>query len=369
VNILRVAADLYPSSVGGLGIHIHEMSRGQAALGNDVTVYTTNLDHSPEEEFVSGYHVRRFKPIFELFGNALSLSMLPALMKNKNRFDVMHAHSHLFFSTNLCSILETMDSSVPFVVTSHGLIPASGPDWLHKVYIPTVGKFVFNSADRILCYTEEEKARLKKEAGVRSKISVVHNGINTDLFHPKKDKKQTNRLLWIGRFTRGKGLDYLIDAFGVLSQKYPKLHLLLIGDGPEKSNILDKISKLSIENRVIMRDFCPNSRLCEVYNSSDIFILPSFEEGVPRTIMEAMACGVPVICTELPHLVEMIKDVGITIPVKDSDAIVDAVSEIYSDPKLAEQFGINGRNKAVEKYSWSDTVLRTIDVYEDLIGE
>jgi glycosyltransferase involved in cell wall biosynthesis len=367
LKILRVAADLYPSSVGGLGIHIDEMSRGQAALGHDVTVYTTNLDNSPEEEFVSGYHVRRFKPIIELFGNALSPSMFPALMKNKNHFDVMHAHSHLFFTTNLCSILETLNHSVPFVVTSHGLIPASGPDWLHNIYIPTVGKFVLNSADRVLCYTEEEKARLKKEAGVRSKISVVHNGINTNLFHPIKNKKQTNRLLWIGRFTRGKGIDYLIDAFGVLSQKYPKLHLLLIGDGPEKSNILDKISKLGIDNRVIIRDFCPNSRLCEVYNSSDMFILPSFEEGVPRTIMEAMACGVPIICTGLSHLLEMIKDVGIAIPAKDSCAIVDAVSEIYSNPKLAEQFGINGRNKAVEKYSWNDTVLKTTNMYEELI--
>lgn len=368
MNILRVAADLYPSSVGGLGIHIHEMSKGQAALGHDVTVYTTNLDNSPADEFVDGYNVRRFKPIFEFFGNAFSPSMLPSLIKNKNHFDVMHAHSHLFFTTNLCSVLETLDPSVPFVVTSHGLIPASGPDWLHKVYIPTVGKFVFNSADRILCYTEEEKARLKKKAGVRSKISVVHNGIDTDLFHPIANKKQTNRLLWIGRFTRGKGLDYLIDAFSILSKKYPKLHLLLIGDGPEKNDILDKISKLGLEKKVNTRDFCPNSRICEVYNSSDIFILPSFEEGVPRTIMEAMACGVPVICTQLPHLVEMIRDVGIAIPAKNSGAIVDAVSEMYSNPKLAEQFGINGRIKAVEKYSWKDTVSKTIDIYEEVIG-
>lgn len=345
------------------------MSRGQAALGHDVTVYTTNQDNSPEKEFVSGYHVQRFKPIFELFGNALSLSMLPTLMKNKNHFDVMHAHSYIFFTTNLCSILETLDPSVPFVITSHGLIPSRGPDWLHKIYIPTVGKFVFNSADRILCYTEEEKARLKKEVGVRTRISVVHNGINTDLFRPKTNKQQTNRLLWVGRFTGGKGLDYLIDAFSVLSQKYPKLHLLLVGDGPEKNNIINRISKLGLENKVNIRDLCPNSEICDVYNSSDIFILPSFEEGVPRTIMEAMACGVPVVCTGLPHLLEMIKDVGITVPAKDSDAIVDAVSEIYSNPKLAEQLGTNGRNKAVEKYSWNDTVAKTIEVYRELLSE
>lgn len=367
MKILRVASDLYPSSVGGLGIHIHEMSKGQAFLGHDVTVYTNNPDDSPSEEFVDGYNVKRFKPLFELFGNAFCLSMFPSLVKNKSHFDIIHAHSHLFFTTNMCSILETLDPSVPFVVTNHGLIPASGPEWLYKVYIPTIGRFVFNSADRILCYTEEEKARLKQEAGVRSKISVIHNGINTDLFCPKKNKKQTNRLLWIGRFTKGKGLDYLIDAFSILSNRYPKLQLLLVGDGPEKNNILDKISKLGLENKVIIRDFCPNSEVCDMYNNSDIFILPSFEEGVPRTIMEAMACGVPVVCTGLPHLVEMIKDVGITVPVKDSNALADAVSEIYSNPKLAEQLGLNGRNKAIEKYSWNDTVLKTVELYEELI--
>jgi glycosyltransferase involved in cell wall biosynthesis len=367
VKILRVAADLYPSSIGGLGIHVHEMSKEQAALGHNVTVYTINHDNSPKEEFVSGYNVRRFKPIFELFGNALPLSMFPSLLNIKSNFDILHAHSHPFFTTNLCSVLETLNHTVPFVITSHGLVPARGPDWLHRIYNPTVGKFVYNSADQVLCYTEEEKERLKKEIGVRSKISVVHNGINTDLFHPTSTKKQTYRLLWIGRFTRGKGLDYLIEAFDVLSKKYPKLHLLLIGEGPEKENILDKISKFGLERKVQIRDFYPNSRLCEVYNNSDIFVLPSFEEGVPRTIMEAMACGVPVICTKLPHLVEMIKDVGITIPAKDSNAIVDAVSDIYSDPKLAEQFGVNGRNKAIEKYSWKDTVSKTISVYKDLI--
>ncbi|MBP1910655.1 glycosyltransferase family 4 protein [Methanolobus bombayensis] len=367
MKILRVAADLYPSVVGGVGIHVHEMSKEQVALGHEVTVYTTNVDSSPKEEMIEGYNILRFKSLFKLCGNAFSPTMFFKLIKHRHDYDIIHAHSHLFFTTNLCSIVKILDKSVPLVITSHGLIPASGPDWLHKIYIPTIGKFVLNSADLVICYTDKEKIRLKNEVGVKSKITVIHNGIDTNLFRPITDKKTTNQLLWIGRFTRGKGLDYLIDAFGILAKKYPKLKLILVGEGPEKQNIMTKVVHCNLQNKVIFQDYCPNSELCAIYNRSDIYILPSFEEGVPRTIMESMACGIPVICTELPHLLEMIKDVGITVPVKDSNAIVDAVSQIYNNPETAEELRGNGRSKAIKQYSWDDTVFETIEEYKNML--
>ena len=244
MKILRVVGDIYPDVTGGLEIHAHEMSKMQAHCGHEVTVFTSNNDNLPEVECKDGYRIIRYSRIIKIFGNSISLDLLIKLVKNRNKFDVIHAHSHLFLSTNVCALMRFIGSS-PLIISNHGLMSASAPVWFNKQYLKTIGKWTLNRADKIICYTDGEKENLEKLGIDPRKIVVIHNGVDTTLFTcrtPEKtaDKKQ---ILWVGRFVTGKGVEYLIDALSHVLKKIPNTHLVLVGVGPEKPAIEDKIKK------------------------------------------------------------------------------------------------------------------------------
>lgn len=367
MKILRIAPDIYPYTVGGFGIHIHEMSKAQVRLGHDVTVYTASENAESEYQADAGYFVRNFKPLIKILGNSITPSMLFDLIQEQSNYDIVHAHSHLFFSTNLSAVARQIGST-PLVITNHGLNSQTAPEWFQKFYTATGAHLTFAAADKILCYTETEKQELI-DLGIKpEKIEVIHNGIDTDLFVPAKescfDKK---RLLWVGRYAKGKGLDYLIDAFSILKATHPEVTLTLVGEGPEKDHINQKIIDLNLQNSIIMKNFVPNSEIVSMYQNSSVFVLPSLEEGVPRTILEAMSCGIPVVCSRLPQLVDIVDGGGQLVPIKDSKAFADSISKILSDSSLSEELRENGRKNVVENYSWKDTVKKTVQLYKELI--
>jgi len=367
LKILRVAPDIYPHMVGGFGIHIHEMSKEQVRLGNDVTVYTASEGVESAYRTADGYDVHNFKPLIKVLGNSIMPSMLFDLLNEQSDYDIVHAHSHLFFSTNLSAVARKLGST-PLVITNHGLNSQTAPKWFQNLYTATGARLTFAAADKILCYTETEKQELV-DLGIKSeKIEVIHNGIDTDLFVPARESCfDKQNLLWVGRYAKGKGLDYLIDAFSILKKRHPDITLTMVGTGPDKDNITQKIRDLNLESNIIMKDFVPNSEIVDMYQNSSVFVLPSLEEGVPRTILEAMACGIPVVCSRLPQLVDIVDGCGMLVPVKDAQALADSVSKVLSDSSLAEKFRKNGRRNVVENHSWKDTVKKTVQLYKELI--
>jgi glycosyltransferase involved in cell wall biosynthesis len=367
MKILRVVSDLYPSVVGGVGLHAHEMSRIQAEEGHDVTVLTYRTDSGqPSSEDRDGYHIARSDASLRLFGNTISFSQFFSLLKHWDSYDVVHAHSHLFFSTVLCALARKFRST-PLVVTNHGLIPATGPGWLHRLYLPTIGKWVFRTADAIICYTEIERDQVVNLGVSPNKIHVIHNGIDTSVFLPSNSLSSQKQILWIGRFTPGKGVEYLLKGFQAFSRKFPDYTLMMIGRGPLKEDFIKMIWEMGLEDKIVLREFIPNKELPSTYQDSALFALPSLVEGVPRTILEAMACGKPVVCTALPQLVDIVSGCGMLIPTGDAGAVADALSALVSDPALARGLGQSARAKVASRYSWDDTVTKTLDLYASLV--
>ncbi|MCE5338475.1 MAG: glycosyltransferase family 4 protein [Methanomicrobiaceae archaeon] len=367
VKILRVASVLYPSSVGGVELHAHEMSRLQAQAGHDVTVLTYRADSGQSfSDDRDGYHIIRANASLRIFGNTISFSQLFSLLKHWNSYDVVHAHSHLFFSTVLCALARKFRST-PLVVTNHGLVSQTAPGWLQRLYLPTVGKRVFRTADAIICYTETERDQVVDLGVSPEKIHVIHNGIDTSVFAPSTSSSPKKQILWIGRFTPGKGVEYLLNGFQAFAQEFPDYTLVMVGRGPLNDDFTKMIQGMGLEEKVVLKDFVPNKDLPDLYRESPLFVLPSLEEGVPRTILEAMACGRPVVCTALPQLVNIVSGCGVLVPTRDAVAVADALSTLVSDPAFARNLGQSARARIVSQYSWDDTVTRTLDLYASLV--
>jgi len=150
MRILRVAQKVYPEVPGGGTYHVHAMSRDQAAMGHDVTLATVRHDDSlPHVEERAGYTVVRYDPAFSALGNDISPGLARYLFSADN-FDVVHAHSHLYFSTNLAALRRRL-GDVPLALTNHGLYSQSAPEWVFDLYLRSVGRWTFEQADVVAC--------------------------------------------------------------------------------------------------------------------------------------------------------------------------------------------------------------------------
>ncbi|WP_048062038.1 glycosyltransferase family 4 protein [Methanocorpusculum labreanum] len=366
MKILRVSSDLYPAFVGGIALHVHELSVMQSKMGHDVTVYTSIWTNEPLYEDRGDYDVIRFKG-FTIFRNSITLKLLSALISNAKNYDVVHAHSQLYCSTLFCVIGKRI-KKFPLIITNHGLVSQTVPLWIQKIYMMTIGSFVLKSADYIITYTIDEKKLLVDYGVDPSKIIIIHNGINVEKFLIPLNVDKKKQILWIGKYVPGKGVEYLVEGFADFSHNYPDYSLLMIGRGPGKDMICNKIDQLSLNQKIKMVDFIPNDELQIIYEESMIFISPSLAEGVPKTMLEAMVCGLPVISTDLPQLVDIVEGCGIIIPCRDPSAICHALEQMTTDPQFMAQCGENGRTKVLSNYDWRDTVEKTNELFTKLIS-
>ncbi|MFC7135323.1 MULTISPECIES: glycosyltransferase family 4 protein [Salinibaculum] len=368
LRILRVSSDTYPEVTGGLGLHVHLMSKRQAERGHEVTVLTS--DHGahdlPRRERREGYRIQRHRELVNICGNSIPPGLVRMIYNASDQYDIIHAHSHLFFSTNVAAALSYVDDT-PLVITNHGVRSQVAPEWIQRVYLPTVARFTLNAADRVLCYTDTDRQRIR-ELGVDSATAVISNGVNCSRFRPMAVNANSSQLLYVGRLTEGKGVDVLIKAFSQIASVIPEATLLLVGGGTKETELKALAAEEGVAQQVSFTGVVPNEQLPKLYNESAVFVLPSFNEGFPRTVIEAMACGTPIVVTDLEQLRSVVPDVGRTVPTDDPTTLANAVVELLSDDGLRQQLGETARDLAVSRYSWETTVEKTIEEYYDLLN-
>jgi len=368
LDVLRVASDIYPDVLGGGALHVHEMSRLQAAMGHDVTVLTSDHGNreAPRQEERAGYELRRYRQFGRPFGNSLMPGMLRDLRGQATRADLVHAHSHLYFSTNLAAVVARF-TDTPLVITNHGLHSQSAPMPVQKVYAP-IARFTFNSADRVFCYTETDRERLR-DRGVTAPVAVVHNGIDCETFTPDAATGERPRVLFVGRLKESKGVRRILEAFIEIGGGVPTATLTFVGEGPLREALEARTKEAGLSDRVTFTGRLDNDDLPEIYAASAVFALPSRFEGFPRTVLEAMACGTPPVTSDLPQLVDVVERVGETVPPGDVDALADVLQGLLREPDRRARLGRAARDHVVKEYSWTETVRQTTDVCRELVDE
>lgn len=360
MRILRVAQQLYPEVPGGGAYHVHAMSRDQAAMGHEVTVLTVSDDPDlPWREQRDGYTVVRRPRTVSLLGNDLSAGVANFL-RTASEFDVIHAHSHLYASTNLAA-LKRRFSEIPLAITNHGLYSQNVSEWLFDLYLRTAGRWTFDQADVIFCYTDEDRRRVQ-DFGVQSPINVIANGVDTDRFTP--DGPTSDRIdhdgpvvLYVGRLVEGKRPQDAVQAFSKLSDEL-NAKLYVVGDGPMRTEL-----EAMASGAVAFLGRVPYDEMPQIYRSGDVLILPSRAEGFPRTVLEAFSSGVPVVSSHLEHTAPVVQRAGETVSVGDVEGYRAALARILDDPAL----GPKGREVAVEDFRWERTVERTTRMLQGLL--
>lgn len=322
---------------------------------------TTRNDSSlPQVEETDGYTIVRVSPGITLLGNDISPAIARYLWGTTDSFDVVHAHSHYYFSTNLAAINRRLNG-VPLTITNHGLYTQNAPEQIFKLYLQTVGRWTFNQADRIFCYTKKDKYRVR-ELGVSSSIEVISNGIDTERFTPegpasKRIDATGPVVLFVGRLVEGKRPEVVIESFAEVRASLPEAELYLCGEGPLQSELRELAAEHNIREAVTFLGQVPYEEMPAVYRGADVLVLPSRAEGVPRTIMEALASGVPVVSSNLSQVRSAFGDDVKYVDGVDATAVGKAICE-----------GIDNSGSSLEStFRWDRTVRETTEQLSAII--
>ena len=366
-SVLRVSSDIYPSVSGGIGLHAIELSKVLTTRGWKHVILT--IDNLPRPSLTDNYKIVAEKLFIKFRGNKLAPLLFMRMIRilDKIKPDIIHAHSHLFYSSNVVALLRKIYHHYPLIITCHGIWSQSISVSVQKFYMKTLGLFTLNSADEVLCYTELEKELLKSLGVYSSKIEVIPNGIDVETFVPSKSKKRKNNILWIGRFVPGKRPDLAIIIMSRIKQEFPDITLTMIGDGPLKNKCVQLIRDLGVERNVKMIKFIPYKLMPKVYQMSDLLLITSSYEGVPRVMLEAMSCEIPVVIPRIPHLISIVNGNGAIFEKDDISDAVDQVRNLLSNDELRHKLGGRGRLKIMKEYSWKKYVMRIEDLYRKFL--
>ncbi len=173
------------------------------------------------------------------------------------------------------------------------------------------------------------------------KLHIVHCGIDPVRYDTAPHTGQT--LLFVGRLAGVKGVPILLDAVATLKARHPQLRLALIGDGPERAALEERAKPLG--ETVVFLGYQGQSEVAEALSQSDVFVLPSFAEGVPVVLMEAMAAGVPVVATQIAGIPELVTqwENGVLVPPGDAPALAQAIEQLLASPDQRRVMGAVGR--------------------------
>jgi len=366
MHILRVAQDIFPETVGGAPYHIHALSRDQAAMGHEVTVLT--VSEEVEEREVTdqdGYTLIKQPPKLELLGNQIFANTVGDL-RGLEDFDVVHTHSHLFFSSNV-AVLYCRMANIPIAITCHGLNSQRGPFWFSRAHLRTLGKWTYDSADVTLCYTDVEQSKLR-DLGVDADIAVVNNGIDTNRFspagqtHPDIASQGGQAIVFVGRLVDGKRPQDVLAAFDTVRERCPDASLFFCGDGPLRDSLESTVADEGLTDAVEFLGRVPYQKMPSVFRAADLFVLPSRTEGFPRTVIEALACETPVVASDLEQTSKIVNQTGETVQVGNVEGFATAISDLLSDQRGLSELGKHGRAIVTTRYNWEETVQETTEI-------
>lgn len=207
--------------------------------------------------------------------------------------------------------------------------------------------------------------------------SVIPIGVDESVFYPRdRDKCRENLklpsqapiLVFVGRLSKIKGLDLLIDGFSLFIDYEPQAKLLIVGDGEERSAVQTKVSKMGLRESVYLLGNVEHSALPEVLSASDVFAITSLAEGVPNAVLEAMACGLPIVATNVGGIPEVIKDGfnGVLISRREPHEVASALRVALRDRNV---LGLNALRAVEERYSMRVIAREVTELFLSIMGD
>lgn len=281
--------------------------------------------------------------LYQLFYFVEAVVLAEHLTRNR----VIHLHNHIATASCTVAMLASEVSAIPYSFTIHGPGIFFEPMQWRIDEKTARARFVACISD--FCRSQ---VMMFSDAEHWSKLHIVHCGIQPDRYD-QQVKRDGHRLLFIGRLAGVKGVPVLFEALEKIIADFPELHLTLIGDGPERHQLEAEAKSRGLSHVVEFAGYRSQAEVAEALQETDILVLPSFAEGVPVVLMEAMAARVPVITSRVAGIPELVNDgqSGILVPPGDVESLAAAIAQLLHDPERRGRMGEAGRAKVVAEFN------------------
>lgn len=284
------------------------------------------------------------------------------LMKNST-YDIIHVHGRV-----APFLVSLFNNNTPVVFTLHDDPPVKSQENYHiyKISYKIFQETAVQRADKVIAVHNGLKNELIKRGICNSdKIHVIPNGVDMNIFKSDIKRSDSCTVLFVGSLTKRKGIKYLLMAIAEIKDA----RLIIVGDGPERDNLIRLAENLRIKDRVTFAGSVSHEKLPTYYSHASVFVLPSIREAFPLSILEAMACNLPVIATNTSGMPEVVKDGynGFLVEPKNIMQLTDKIKLILSDNGMRKRMGHNARKFVEKNYSWDVVADKTIKVYMDIL--
>ena len=403
---LRIAILGYRSHPygGGQGVYIKYLSKALVEAGHRVDVISgppyphvdprVKLIEVPSLDlFARGlrslrpHHLKSFSNIIEwtskLTGGfaepyTFGRRVVKYLREHGHRYDLIHDNQSLSYG-----MLQIQDMGLPLVTTLHHPITSdlrialkAARRWWEKILIRRwhlfllMQKRVVKRLHNIVTVSETSRQDIARDFGVQpAGIGLVYNGIDTDEFRPLPGvaRKRWRLMATASADAPLKGLRYLLRSYARLLEDHPQLELLVVGQPRPGGETEKLITRLKLKHRVVFVSGISTEEMVRYYAEATIAVVPSVYEGFRLPAGEAMAYRVPVVSTRGGPLPEVVGDSGVLVPVRDVDALTDAISRLLRDDEYRRELGERGRARIDEMFCWRITARHMGDYYRRIL--
>ncbi len=276
-----------------------------------------------------------------------------ALAKKLKHDKIDHLHNHLGDNSGNVTLFAAKLAGIPFSISIHGPhIFFDGLHWAldkkteHSKFISCIGHFC---TSQMMLYSD--KAHW-------SKFNIVRCGVDLKQFEFKTPERKATKLVYVGRLSAEKGVPILFESLNLLKAQNIEVELTLLGDGEDRAFLENLAKEMDVDDRVIFGGFVDQETIANTLRASDIFVLPSFAEGIPVALMEAMAIGIPVIATYVGGITELVIDgeTGQVVSPSDPVSLSDAIARYADDQTFCKRIAAQARTKVEEEFNIEDQV-------------
>jgi len=347
------------------------LARDHQLSGNSVRIGVFDNTHTAQNNVADEFESRGLQVIRIRCRSRLDFATVRRIRDIIAIQGINLVHSH-GYKSDVYALLAGRRLGIPLLGTSH--------HWTHQTRAVRLYEFLdgltLRRFDAVVAVSQVIAGQLR-EAGVPiDKITVIDNGIDLTPFNSaapvlKSDLNAKGQLLigTVGRLVEQKGMNYFLTAAKQLLKEFPNLTFVIVGDGPDLGKLQQMAKELRIENKV--RFTGVRYDMANVYASLDVFALASIEEGMPMTLLEAMASRLPVAATAVGAVPQIVipGETGMLVKARDAAEMAQAIAALLRDPALRERLGANGQRKVHERFSSQVMSQNYYQLYTRLIEQ
>lgn len=361
MKILAISHEFPPIGGGGANA-CYYLTKGFVAHGHEVTLVTSNFKELPEDEKINGVRVIRINAkrsnqehcsFFEMLDFLKKSCPLVNKLYREQKFDV----NIVFFGIPSGPLGYIMKKKyhIPYVIRFGGGDIPGFQERFSKVYkmIAPAIKIIWKNADALIANSEGLK-ELADSFYCKNKVDIITNGIDIEKFKPVEHHNENIKVLFVSRLIERKGLQYVIPQMKEIEAKAKcKIELIVVGDGPYRSTLEEIARENRVEHLIHFEGLKDKQEIVKYYQNADIFILPSRKEGMPNVVLEAMACGLPIIMTPCQGSKELVRRNGYIV---STEKFGEKIIELVNNEQLRKQQGDESRNIVCEEFTWNRVV-------------